>query len=344
MVHPIWKNYEVVFSSAQYILSDGSVEYNIAVDSHGAVVTIYAGKAWIRPGYSYPTISINDVCADWLTQTFPSLVDGFSRDEMPVEFLVSAYSTTTGGYKEVARVRFINDWSYDETHVAEEDGLASPINGHIDLRQWLLWTGLDVATAEAKVTLEDGSTFSAFIPVEISADFNEDYNADFAKSVKSAGSGTAVFSPSQWGKVKKVVVNGVRYDVVDTCARYVLYYLNAFGGWDSLLIEGATSEQDSLKRHTMNKSGSYDRQKSNYLNEIEKRLTMRTSWLSDEQSLRMHHLLNSTEVYLHDLDKNEILPVVLDGTSTPYKTFRGEGGKLVNYTIEATIAQSRRRR
>lgn len=344
MVYPIWKNYEIVFSDAQFILSDKSVEYTISVDSHGAVVTIFAGKAWTRPGNVYTTININEVCADWLTNTFPSLSEGFSQSDIPVEFVVQALSTYTGAYKEVARVRFINDWSYDNNHVAETDGLAHPINGRIDSRQWLLWTGLDVSLAEAEVTLVDGSVFSVFIPVEISADFSQDFNADFAKSVRSAGSGTAVFSPSQWGKVAKVSVQGVEYHVVDTCSRYVLYYLNAYGGWDTLLIEGATTEQDNLTRSTINKSGAYDRQKANYINNIQKRLSLRTSWLSDEQSLKMHHLLNSTDVYLHDLDKNEILPVVLDGATTPYKTFKGEGGKLVNYTIEATIAQTRMRR
>jgi hypothetical protein len=111
-----------------------------------------------------------------------------------------------------------------------------------------------------------------------------------------------------------------------------------------LLIEGAASEEDKLTRHTMTKAGVYDREKSNYLNEIEKSITLHTSWLSDEQSLRMHHLLNSTDVYMHDLEKNSILPVILEGSSTPYKTFKGEGGKLVNYTIEVTIAQTRMRR
>jgi hypothetical protein len=58
----------------------------------------------------------------------------------------------------------------------------------------------------------------------------------------------------------------------------------------------------------------------------------------------MHHLLNSTDVYLHDLERGIILPVVLDASSTPYKTYKGEGGKLVNYSIEVSIAQTRMRR
>ena len=338
MVHPIWKNYIVTLGSTQE-----SNDFVISYKLNGSLVSIYQGKAWRKPGEVSTKICINDICADWLVNTFPSLSDEFSRSEMPVEFIVQNISPL-GAYQQVASVRFINDWSYDASHDAETQGLAAPINGRIDSRQWLLWTGLDVSEVQAEVSLNNGESYKVIIPVEISQDFNGDYNADFAKSVSAAGSGTAVFSMAQLGDASKVVINGNQYEVVKTCSRYALYYLNAYGGWDSLLIEGAASEQDNLTRHTMSKIGVYDRQKSNFLNEITKKITLHTSWLSDEQSMRMHHLLNSTDVYLHDLGKNIILPVILDSTSTPYKTYKGEGGKLVNYTIEAIIAQSRMRR
>ena len=336
MVQPIWKNYYVNLGSAE------SVEYVISYKSGDSLTAIYSGKAWKRPGEESVRICINDVCEDWLVNTFPSLSEGFSRNDMPVEFVVQKINAA-GVYTKVDRVRFINDWSYDPDYNAETQGLAAPINGRIDARQWLLYTGLDMSEVQTEVFLSNGQSFKVFIPVEISADFNADYNEDFAIAFRSAGSGTAVFSLSQWGDVKKVVINGNQYDVADSCSRYVLYYLNAYGGWDSLLIEGASSEEDNLTRH-MTRTNLRDKHKDNYINEIEKVITLHTSWLSDEQSLRMHHLMNSTDVYLHDLDKNLMYPVVLESSSTPYKTFKGEGGKLVNYSIEVTIAQLRLRR
>lgn len=337
MIQPIWKKYFVNLGSAE------SAEYVISYNHGDSLNAIYSGKAWKKPGEESIKICINNVCADWLVNTFPSLSEGFSRTDMPVEFVVQSISAA-GVYTEESRVRFINDWSYDSGYNPEVQGLALPINGRYDARQWLLWTALYTSEVEAEVILSNGESFKVFIPVEISADFNADFNEDFAIAARSAGSGTAVFSPSQWGDVSKVIINGVEYHCAKGCARYALYYLNAHGGWDSLLIEGAASEEDRLTRHTMTKAGAYEREKVNYLNEIQKSITLHTSWLSDEQSLRMHHLLNSTDVYLHDLEKNSILPVILEGSSTPYKTYKGEGGKLVNYTIQVTIAQSRMRR
>ena len=58
----------------------------------------------------------------------------------------------------------------------------------------------------------------------------------------------------------------------------------------------------------------------------------------------MHHLLNSTEVYLYNINTGEMLPVTLTNTTTEHKTYKTNGGRMVNYTIEATLSQTRLRR
>lgn len=336
-LHPIWKDYLVDLGNAE------STEYIIGYIQDGFNNTIYRGRAWKRPNEDNITICINDICEDWLINEFPSLVSGFNQEQMPVMFSVQTISEA-GVYAQVADVRFVQDWSYDNTHDAEKDGVASPINGVLDRRQYLLWTGLDVAIVNVVITKANGEQVRETISLGAFGDFSNDFSRDFAASLASAGSGTLVRPITRWDDAVKVSVNGVQYDVVDSCARYVLYYRNAFGGWDSLLADGRATEEDAVTRHSMEKTGAFNRQTTNYLNEIQKRLTLRTTWLSDEQSMRMHHLLNSTDVYLHDLVTNEIHPVVLDNSSTPYKTYKGEGRGVVSYDINAVIAQSRKRR
>ena len=58
----------------------------------------------------------------------------------------------------------------------------------------------------------------------------------------------------------------------------------------------------------------------------------------------MHHLLNSTEVYLYDILKDQMIPVVLTNSTSEYKTYRNNGYKLFNYTIEVSYANDRIRR
>ena len=69
---------------------------------------------------------------------------------------------------------------------------------------------------------------------------------------------------------------------------------------------------------------------------------MHTGLLNDDEASRMHHLLNSTEVYLYNMNSGEMIPVTLNNTQTEYKTHKGNGA--ITYTIEATLAQDRIRR
>ena len=128
------------------------------------------------------------------------------------------------------------------------------------------------------------------------------------------------------------------------CCEWALHYKNAFGGWNSLPLEGLTSREDQITRKTYdaeyNNGTSSNRGKVNTRNDVSRRFTFHTGWMSDDESSRMHHLLNSPQVYLHRIHTGEVYPLVLTNSSTPYKTFKNQGRKMVDYTIEAEVAQS----
>ena len=338
-IAPIWKDYFVTLGMRAVI------PFRIRVqDQNGNI--IYNGKSHIKPGETNNSIRINDICADYLTNALPALSQAeFSALSFPLNFVVETfleYWTIAG------QVQFMNDWSYDDSYNPATMGMSFPVNGRIDSRQWLVYTAYNASTITATLTFTDGTTSQVIIPVEISADFSDDFNTDFARSARAAGSGTAVFDLSAWDNVASVTINGKTWEVVTDCREWVVYYVNAYGGWDSLLIEGNTIETDSLKRHT--REMEYDnrsiqnRGTQNYVNEITKSYTLHTSWMSDAESLRMHHLLNSPEVYLFNINTGDMIPVVLNNTTTEFKTYKNNGGKMVNYTIDATLAQDRIRR
>lgn len=339
----IWKDYFVNLGTAD------SVPFRIKVGDD----IIYNGKAHRRPNESSILARINDICADYLSNTLPTLSQAeFSALSFPLEFTIENFIVTAQGeepdWEYVDDVSFINDWSYDNSYNPSTMGMAFPINGRIDARQWLTFTAYNASSVTATLTFKDGTTAQVIIPVEISADFSDDFNVDFARSVRSAGSGTAVFDLSAWDDVAKVTINGKTWDVVTDCKEWVLYYVNAFGGWDSLLIEGNSSEVDNLTRYTRemeyDNRSTLNRGRQNFVNEISKSYTLHTSWLSDAESLRMHHLLNSTDVYLFNINSGEMIPVTLSNTTTEHKTYKSNGNRLVNYSIDVTIAQDRIRR
>lgn len=337
MANPIWKDFYVNLGTAE------SVHFRILVGDD----VIYTGKAFKRPRKALNEIRINDICADYLEHVFPALEQTtFTGSNQPLTFVIQIKTGTTWTTR--ASVQFDNDWSYDYDYNPAIMGMSFPVNNKIDIRQWVVFTAYNASTITATITLANGSSFDVIIPVEISDDFNDDYNFDFSQSVRAAQTGTAVFDLSQWGDVRSLTIGNKVFKVVNNCNRYALYYVNAYGGWDSLLIEGSHSISDNLTRHT--RETEYDNRNiqnrgvHNYVNEIVKTMTLHTSWLSDDESSRMHHLLNSTNVYLGDLVTGQMIPVILTDTRTDYKTYKSNGGRLVNYTINVTIAQERIRR
>ncbi len=340
MAVPIWKDYFVTLGTSD------SIYFRIRLTDTSAV--IYSGKAYKRPGQSNIQVRINDICADYLENVLPTLSQAeFSALSLPLSFQVQS-SSNGSSWTTKDTIQFLDDWSYDYGYNASTMGMSFPINGRIDGRMPIVWTGVNVSQVTATIYFTDGSSSQVIIAVEISNDFNADFNADFARSTRSAGSGTAVFLPSAWSDVDRIVVGQSTFKVVTDCARYALYYINAFGGWDCFLIEGNDLESDAIKRYTRevvyNNRDISNRGIQNYVNEITKQFTLHSGWLLDDQGERMHHLIDSPNVYLYDIASAEMIPVTIPTTSCEYRTFKNQGNRLVNYAIQVQVAQNMVRR
>lgn len=331
----IWKDRFVTLGNTS------PLEYRVRVGDDA----IYNGKSYIRPDATDNTIKINDICADYLLNVLPLLDDTTFAELGTISFITEVQSGVN--WVEKDSIEFINDWSYDYDYDLETMGMAFPISTRVDARQMIPFSSYGKDSLTAKVTLRDGSSFNQYIATHITPDFNNDYNEDFARSLRGTGNGTAMIDISQWDCVS-VEVEGILYEVVGTCNRYALYYLNAYGGWDSLLIEGTHKSGDTIKRYTRemeyDNRSSANRAKDNYLNEMERNYSFNTGWLSDEESLRMHHLLSSTNVYMMDLETGKVYPLVITTTECEHKTFKSNGRQMVSYTIDATLSQSMIRR
>lgn len=339
---PIWKDHTVDLGAA--LGWDTDVRIREAINSS----VVYEGRVRRAPGQLHFYMKVNDICADWIEHTLPTLSQA---DLTPTNLPVTFYVLTVAGGVEtlVGTVQFYGDWSYDPAFDYATMGLSHPINGRVDARQWIPVTAIDANDITMEITYNDGTVQTVTIPLSHLGDFNDDFNDDFAKSLVLAGSGSAFFDLSQWDNVNHIVLNGLaRYDVVTECAHHALYYLNAYGGWDTFLVEGNFKQEDALTRHTIaqdyNNANVPARGLRDYAIELERNVILHTGYLADEQSLRMHHLLNSPDVYLWDFAEETMTPVVLTGTPTEYKTYKNNGRRMVDYTITARIAKQMERR
>lgn len=344
---------------------------------------IYTGVSKKRPGQTENTIYINDIVADYLKRSLPNLVwdetrEGAAFDNDVIETnaqiscpeVIVTYTDAEGTQVEAFRARIFPDWSYTEREYTQnkQATLSDPIVNLIDPRQRLI------------ATLYNGNMASntwKFHRVNL-GDFDEDFDYDFNKVAEedyNFGSGFSTLFDAVFplhnalgiGETVKISSNAfssdveLEYIIKKTCHRYAFYYLNAFGGWDTMLMQGAGKERDSLTRYEIktpynnNSIGDspalvspafkyYERGRHNYLNEVQKAWEVNTGFLTDEQSRKMHHLLESTNVYLHDLEENKVYPVTITDNEVEYKTFTGEDCKMANYLIKAQFAQDRQRR
>ena len=336
---PIWKDYPVTLAS-NTAYADFEVHLT---DDTGPL--IFAGRAYTRPGETDPVARINDICAGYLAGTLPDLGSRFTPMQVSETF-----SVVVGG-TEVDNVTFINDWSYDPGKTwAAADCLSDPITRELDPRQWLVFSVLSGATSvNVTIYFDDGTSAVVAVPVAFTADFNDDFNGDFAQSDDPSKSGTAVLDLSPFTGIERVSFLGITLRVRDNaCAKYAVYYTNAYGGWDTFLLDGFDTRTDGLTRHTIEQD--YDngdlsgRGLRDYAIEVAPAWILRTGILTDDQSSRMHHLLNSANVYLCELATGQFLPVVLTDTEAARQDFKGNGRRPNQYTFGARLAQERVRR
>lgn len=320
-------------------------------DPNGTV--IYQGLSVLRPDETDCTARLNDIAADYLSHTIPGLAtSAFTSLTFPVTFTVETYSG--GSWSSLSDdYAFLYDWSYDPSYDVTLDGMAFPITGEVSPYQFVLFTAYNVASITATFNYADGTTATQTISLTISDDFNADFNSDFARSVRSAGSGTACFRVASYEKVgttiESITINGVDYKVVRDCDhQYVLYYLNAHGGWDSLLVTGRSLRTDGLTRYTnemsYDNSDTKNRGRKDYAIEVARNYAFNTQVMTDDESSLMWHLLESPDVYLHDLVDDVVRPVVLTDSNCTFKQYLPNGARLSQYTIGATIAQNFERR
>lgn len=146
----------------------------------------------------------------------------------------------------------------------------------------------------------------------------------------------------------KLYFSGVTMYDVNFCGDAALYYLNSHGGYDAFLLEGLVKKTDKYTQGEYAKA--YDNTtiefgRNRYITEITSSWELHTSWLKDDEAERLvRNLFPSTKVWLHLLDSDECMPVVITDTSAEYKTYRNNGEKLVAYTIRVEASQTADRR
>lgn len=324
---PIWKDIEYNFGGVE------QVEYCVYLTHKERVgqtlidvdTLLFKGRSCKRPSDDSNTILVNKICQNYMTVPF------LKKEASAIGAGFGTFKLTSGDGSTTYKVyRFVNDWSYGEFNIGL---LSHPIlNDKTVYRNQLL-------------------PFSVFGANEtVSVPYSIKYNgaADWTNMVSVKNGVTTEMFPfgTRGYNAKSFVINGTVYPVVDDCkVEYVLYYLNPWGGYDWFPIKGKVSERDEITQYSYIQNynnQTWDFGKKRYLSEIKKHYTLNTHWLTEDESSRMWYLLQSNVVYLHNIAKNEIQPVIITNTSMDHKK-RGLISSRISYAIEVELSQTRER-
>ena len=360
---PIWKrlNYDI---KTEMSLAGDSVRYRIRVaDTVGDATDPYEGRV-IHEGIASAApndttsiwISPNEVAANYLGGDLGAMHFGWHSQILARFFAVDYWDN--GDWLYAANWGFYANWSYDHAFDIEAMGLSHPIRAVAAPNQWLVASVLDWDDARAVdfvLIFKDGSEVRQTIDLGGIGDFNNDFNADFFFSggdAYSVGGYAAVYLGAFINLARVQLIYGglgdyviADYAVMQECKRYALYYRNAYGGMDSLLLDGVqkgeTYARSTITRNIDN-SVQGARAIQNYRNGVVEGWELRLNALTDEAASRMHHLVGSAEVYLCDLIADTLTPLVLTDSECVARTF-ANGHKRLDWKLAATTAQVMRR-
>lgn len=319
---PIWKDVEYTFvDDTEYGIYYDRIHYfqgQMFVDE----ILLFKGKAYLPPDNSVVKVSINKICQNYMNEN-PNIFDGaVGYSHSYNEFkLKNSYGTLLHTY------RFVNDWSYKELTLGIK---TNPIIPHIADGQKLFFS----AFATEQKSIKWGMRY-----YDGTADYNNtEYVADDFTTVMVVASRQKYVNTFYFGDKS--------FTVLPKCeCKYVLYYMNPYGGYDWLPITGKVVRKDKVETFVYTKNynnTTADFGKNRYMSNITVSYNLNTGWLTQEQSDRMWELLESNTVWLHNLDEDRIYPVMITDTNIEHKQKFGKKKRL-SYSINVELSQTRER-
>lgn len=322
--YPIWQDVtHTVEVTGEYI------DYDVRVDGE----VIYNGRAYVLPSETTAVIPIASIAASYLTgklelQALPSQIN---QREWRRTFVI--YDSLLG--VSIGEYTFYADWSYGEGESLADDALnylSRPMQLIVDPRQYFVASAGNLTTKEALQWILGLNglrieIMSTDVMTTIFRDIPSIAREGYPLSI------TGVTAPT--------------YTIKNTCSTHALYYLNAVGGWDFLLVRGNVLRENDYERVSMRKHASnltYEHGESVVSEKVNVTWKLYTDYLGDEQWALMHHLTGSTSVYLHDLNTGTLTPVIVTDTKQSYNTYKNQGKRMTFAEIHIKASQQRYRR
>lgn len=127
------------------------------------------------------------------------------------------------------------------------------------------------------------------------------------------------------------------------CGDYVLYYVNARGGWDAFAFTGKCRKTDSITQHQFNRAfdnNTLEFESGRYISEITTSYDLNTGILTEAQAANFaHNLIGSNLCYLANITEGWVKPAVITDSQAVYKLDGDED--VITYALKVKESQSK---
>ena len=330
---PVWRDYDKTMNAnpKDYVVKKGGS-------------TIYTGRAYALPGESYPKVRVNEIAAPFLANPFPLGSDYLAEtsDIHAADLLATLKLYESDGVTQIGDdLVFAYDWSGEGT-VGDIIGMQAATGHRPIVAKAFQAMPLILTLFNDTPVLADNTDIVVRTGNMEDSPFAYDYPGNYVLA-EDWWPDNALENGDTW-----ISWGPLRFELIPACSvRYVLYYVNAHGCWDSLPLEGKCREAVDYDRKTLKRvydnSNPLGRGTVNYLNEQTRRWTLRTGWVNALGVSRMHHLIGSPSVYLMDAQERRTWPVVITDTAVEERQYEDELAPIV-YTINVQSAREGERR
>ena len=293
------------------------VDYTVLIkDKEDHILETYYGRAYREPD-GYINVCMNDIVDNYLTS---DLTEVFPSNPFSVidNYRLTAEINTE--YGDTETFVFMNSWVREPSMIPTDSlepamwwrgQLSEPISDKFDPRQYLVFSWNEFGLSPSYTINGNTTVLSADTgnPLQVFAD---KIISNHPVMFSDAANESFTYKPS--------------------CGDYALYYINAYGGWDCLLVKA--KRIDNIQSYDYKKLRQFE--KGRYLNVITPTWDVYTDY--GVRSDRMHHLLESPTVYLHNLDTGDISKVLINETTCEYKN------RFANYSFKLTACLNNYRR
>lgn len=323
---PIWKTKIITVTGYQ---AGTPVDYIITANNH----TVCKARGYVTPDGVLP-IELNDILRPYCKTVFDPNLSDLAQDTGGLLTGVVAIKSESGEYVTYAEYCTWNDCSYED--MPDRLILSEPVRNEYDPRQLI-----PVSVINRQGLTEVYSNRRIGFTNRRKTDHFDVETQILTLFLEAEGYSNVRVGASRADDTEEIFLEEGCY-TPKTTPKYCLYYLNAYGGIDSLCVRGKVVESDNVTTEAYNRSAdnTYPMHAKKILSKrIQKAYTLYTGYLNDTQSRRMRHLLTTTLCWIHDLSTGRITPVNITTSSVVYKTLAND--RKVYYTINAEEAFER---